>query len=86
MEASCADILSLLVDRKSDLRQSFNRIGRELELDPFSFKKSLVLPLQTGIGISEDLDKIICTERLDSSTRIGKRPCNSGIRSEGFAR
>ena len=62
METSCTDILSFLVDRKSDLRQSFDRIGRELELDPFSFKKGLVLPRQTGIGIGEDLDKIICTE------------------------
>ena len=56
----------------------------EVELDVLGAEESLVLPGEGIVGLGEDARQIVLAQRL-SSTRMGKRPWNSGMRSLGRA-
>ena len=75
-----------LVDRERDLREPPDAVGRELEMHLLGREQRLVLPRQARVGARSGSARSPSTDSGDSSTRIGKRPCSSGIRSDGFDR
>ena len=85
MQPPRADILGFFVDLVSDLGNAADAIRGELQRDVFGLQQGLILAREAGIGLGEDALEIL--DRSDcSSTRIGSRPCSSGIRSEGLDR
>ena len=85
IEPARADVLLLLVHGERDLGEPADAVGREVEMHALGGEQRLVLARQAGVGGGQDLLEIGNRQR-DNSTRIGKRPCSSGIRSDGFDR
>jgi hypothetical protein len=52
-------------------------------MNVFRRQQRLVLAHEAGIGRREDLLEVVDRQRFELD-RIGKRPCSSGIRSDGF--
>ena len=61
-------------------------LGPELERHALGGEQRLVLLRVRHASVAVRMRSKSSTESESSSTRIGKRPCSSGIRSEGFAR
>ena len=84
VQAPRADVLGALVDVEGDLRRA-RRIAsaRELERRRPRSPAARVLLDQARVRLGQDRTKS-STDSEPSSTRIGKRPCSSGIRSLGL--
>jgi hypothetical protein len=81
-----ADVFGALVHIERNLRQPGDAlIGVNSSVTRSVASKRLVLPHQRGMRLGEDGLEVL-TESDCNSTRIGKRPCNSGIRSLGLLR
>ena len=70
---------------KAIVRQGLDGVRRELQLDSLGAQQRRVLLRQRVLGSVRIRTKSSLV-RSFSSTRIGKRPCSSGIRSLGLAR
>src|SRR5262249_41452053 len=55
IEAPCAYVLLLLVDRERDLGEPPDALGLEIELDPLGGEQRLILARKAGVGGGEDL-------------------------------
>ena len=79
------DVLGLLVDLPGDLGDALDAVGGEFESAPSVFPsapgtaRSARRPARSGCARSR-------RRQRGSSTRIGRRPCSSGIRSDGLLR
>ena len=86
VKSTRADIFLPLVDGKRDFSQPSHALGLEVDIDALGGEQGLVLPRQAGVGRGEESARSRRPSSDASSTRIGKRPCNSGIRSDGLAK
>ncbi len=59
-------------------------VGREVELDALGRHQRDVLLDEARLGLGQDADESPPSSSGRSSTRIGRRPCSSGSRSDGF--
>ena len=57
----------------------------KVERHALGLQQSLVLAGQAGVGTGEDAGEVVHRQRIELDL-IGKRPCISGIRSDGFDR
>ena len=84
MQAPRADILRARIHLRRDLRQRRHPILGETDLHALGLQQRDVLAGQRSSRARSGCARSRrCSER-SSSTRIGKRPCSSGIRSDGL--
>ena len=69
---------------RGDLGDRRDRVVGEVELHVLGLHQRHVLPGQRVLGLGQDADEVVAGRARRSSTRIGKRPWNSGIRSDGL--
>jgi hypothetical protein len=78
-----ADVLHAVVERRGGAGDRLDPVVGEGELRALGLDQRLVLREQRVLRLLEDADEV-ASVRFFSSTRIGKRPCSSGIRSDGL--
>jgi hypothetical protein len=84
-QAARTDVLGALVDVKRNLRQAGDAFGVNSSVT-FSVASKAWYCLTSEAWVCVRMASKSCTDSDCSSTRIGKRPCNSGIRSLGLLR
>jgi hypothetical protein len=80
VQAAGADVLGVLVDTGGELGNLGQGVAGEAELDAFGLEQRLVLLDQRVLRIRMKSPSVSDF----SSTRMGKRPCSSGIMSLGL--
>ena len=80
-----ADVLGALVDDAPRTRAIVaDAVVGERQVDALGRHQRDVLLDQRAARLGEDAHELRLRRARSSSTRIGKRPCSSGIRSDGF--
>ena len=83
VKTPCTDVLHALVDLGGSARDLRDAIGLEHQACTFRFHERAVLLRERVLRLRHDAHEVGSVSGL-SSTRIGNRPCNSGMRSLGF--
>ena len=73
----------VLVDLEGDVGQRLDAVGGELQRHAFGGQQAGVLLGQRVLRLGQDVQKS-SRFRSVNSTRMGNRPCSSGIRSDGL--
>lgn len=84
VEASCADVLRLLIDGLRQLRKAADGIICKAQRDALHAEQRTVLLDECVARLGEDALEVLLDERLQLDANR-KTPCSSGMRSDGFA-
>ena len=85
MQSAGADVFNALVDLKGQLGQASNAFVEKVNFKFSTPRSALYWSTKLKSG-SVKMRSNSLGPSASSSTRIGRRPCNSGIKSEGLDR
>ena len=85
LQAPRADVLDARVDLGGEVGERVDGVVGEVERHALGRHQRHVLLDQAGLGLGQDAARSRRASAPCSSTRIGRRPCSSGSRSDGLA-